>query len=416
MTQFSDSNNTNNTKSSSAGSSNGDEKVLRTAFRARKVDGETCRRVLDEFGLLEHGCKPFADDIFLYLPLVRYPEKEERLAINQRFEYLLDSVAKPSDKTTFAMPYNKDVFFETQKKAPTVYDLLGYSVAYEIIGDIAVLDDKISDESDSLPSELGSNSELSSNSDFSSNSGSVSAKNISAVADAILTAHPAVKTVLLSKGPISGEFRTRDLEFIAGVNKTETIHKEYGCKYKVDLARAYFTPRLSTERHRIVVQIKEEDVVIDMFAGVGPYSILIAKHAKPAQVIANDKNEAAVELLKENIALNKVENVIALNEDALFLAEKYKGAGDHVIMNLPHNAYDFLDTAVSICKSGGVIHYYAMTSDDDLFDGSIALIQEAAEKQSRSIKVLEKRNVRSYAPHQYNICLDVQILNQSSRS
>lgn len=382
----------------------GDGKVLRTAFRARKIDGETCRRVLEELGLLEHGCKPFADDTFLYLPLLKYPEKEERLAINQQFQYLLDSVEKPLDKTTFAMPYVKDIAFTVQKKAPTVFDILGYNVAYEIVGDIAVLDDKFS-EADS-PSNAGSNA---GSNHKSVSSPSDSAADIALIADAILTAHPAVKTVLLSKGPISGEFRTRDLEFIAGVDKTATVHKEYGCKFNVDLARAYFTPRLSTERHRIMIQIKEKDVVIDMFAGVGPYSILIAKNAKPAQVIANDKNEAAVELLKENITLNKVKNVIALNEDALFLAEKYKGAGDHVIMNLPHNACDFLDTAVSVCKRGGVIHYYAMTSDDDLFDGSVALIQDAAEKQGRKIEVLEKRNVRSYAPHQYNICLDVQI-------
>ena len=200
------------------------------------------------------------------------------------------------------------------------------------------------------------------------------------------------------------------MEFIAGIDKTETIHKEYGCQYKVDLKRAYFTPRLSTERDRIAQQIQAGGTVIDMFAGVGPYSILIAKQAKPALIIANDKNEAAAELLKENIVLNKVKNITVLNEDAAALSEFYSRIGDHVIMNLPHNACDFLDTAVSICKIGGIIHYYAMTSDDDLFDGSIEMIRQAAKKQGREIEVLEKRNVRSYAPHQYNICLDVKLV------
>lgn len=284
--------------------------------------------------------------------------------------------------------WSKDVRFKIQKKVPTVYEILGYSVAYEIIGDIAVIDDKISgdEKKDSVP-----------------------AFHVPDIAGAILTAHSAVKTVLLSGGQISGEFRTRPLIFIKGESKTATVHKEYGCKYHIDLARAYFTPRLSTERRRILEQIQDGDFVIDMFAGVGPYSIPIAKYASPSCVIANDKNEDAVSLLRENIVLNKVSNITALNEDALFLSEKYAGAGDHVIMNLPHSAFDFLDTAVAVCKPGGLIHYYAMTFEDDLFDGSVELIKKAAEKQGRSIDVAEKRTVRSYAPHQYNICLDVRV-------
>ncbi|WNY23756.1 hypothetical protein MmiHf6_10710 [Methanimicrococcus hongohii] len=385
-----------------SGSSVDGESVVRFAFRIHKEYGEPVRRILDEAEFLDHSCKPFADDLYLYLPLLCYPEKEERLAIRDNLEPLLKELPRPKGKVEFLSWYVKDISFDIQKKALTVSDILGFSPAYEIIGDIAVLDDKIDDNVNDNTDEITDN-----NDDSNSEK---SAADISEIAGAILTAHPSVKTVLLSLGPISGEFRTRDLKFIAGIDKTETVHKEYGCKYKVDLGRAYFTPRLSTERRRIADQIKSEDTVIDMFAGVGPYSILIAKQSKPAQIIANDKNDAAVELLKENIALNKVKNVTALNEDAAVLSEKYAKTGDHIIMNLPHNACDFLDTAVSICKKGGTIHYYAMTSDDDLFDGSIDLIRNAAKKQGREIEVVEKRSVRSYAPHQYNICLDVKIL------
>ncbi|MDR2943775.1 MAG: class I SAM-dependent methyltransferase family protein [Methanosarcinales archaeon] len=362
------------------------DSAVRDAFRIFKENGEPIRRVLDEFNIVDYDCKPFADDVYLYLPLHRSPDKEECSAIRDRLTSGILCLPRPIDNAEYFGGYVKNLLFQTHKKAPTVSDLLGFSVAYEIIGDIAVLDDKFTDgESDSEISVFD-------------------------VADAVLTAHSAVKTVLLSKGPISGEFRTRDLEFIAGADTKRTVHKEYGCKYKVDLGRAYFTPRLSAERHRIMTQIADGDTVIDMFAGVGPYSILIAKSAKPARVIANDKNDAAVELLKENIALNKVQNIIALNEDALFLSQKYAGAGDHIIMNLPHNACDFLETAVTLCKSGGVIHYYAMTSESDLFESSVERIRDAAKKQGRKIEVFEMKNVRSYAPHQYNICLDVRIV------
>ncbi|MDY0266937.1 MAG: methyltransferase [Methanimicrococcus sp.] len=425
--------------------------VLRNAFRAHKKDGESVRQILDDMDLFDYACKPFSDEVYLFLPLSRAPLKEERLKILNALSPTVSKIPQTSEKTEYFLCFFNDVSFALHKKPPTVSELLGFSPSYEIIGDIAVLDEKNDDvkmgdagnedagnedagnedagnedagnedaENEDAGNEDAENKDSGNEDAENKDSGNEDAGNEDAgkvqspdylkIAEAVLTAHSSVQTVLLSKGPISGEFRTRDLEFIAGVNKTKTVHKEYGCKYNVDLARAYFTPRLSTERHRILNQIESGATVIDMFAGVGPYSILIAKEGNPSLVIANDKNEAAVELLKKNIELNKVRNIIALNEDAAELSDSFAGAADHVLMNLPHNACDFLDTAVSLCNTGGVIHYYAMTSDDDLFDGSVALIQEAAAKQNRSIEVLEKKTVRSYAPHQYNICLDVKIL------
>ena len=376
--------------SSPNSNSSSENTALRAAFRAVKKYGEPCRRILDEFELTDHSCKPFADDVYLNLPLTRFPDSgEQRDILNRLVRHLTlpdASVYSIDSNPNFVSSFEfiENVSFKAQKKALTVSDILGYSPAYEIIGDIALIDDK--------------------------NAESAADEEVLKAANAILKAHPAVQTVLLSVGPISGEFRTRPLKYIAGVEKTTTVHKEYGCKYNVDLARAYFTPRLSTERRRILLQIKDGETVVDMFAGVGPYSIMIAKNASPSRIIANDKNEAAAELLLQNATLNKVSNIKVLNKDAADLAKEYEGVGDHVIMNLPHNAYDFLDTAVSICCKNGIIHYYAMTSEEDLFDGSVELIRAAAEKQGRSIDVLEMKNVRSYAPHQYNICLDVRIL------
>ncbi|WNY25406.1 class I SAM-dependent methyltransferase family protein [Methanolapillus millepedarum] len=362
------------------------------AFRVLKKDGEPCRRLLDELFLLNYSARPFADDVYLYLPLTRRPNGDELSTLFSRLSHLesfalVSSFSQEGNESGFENilleKFVVDAAFSAQEKQPTVFDILGYAVAYEMVGDIAVIDDKSVSEKAS--------------------------ETVSEIAAAILAAHSGIRTVLLSRGPVSGEFRIRDLEFIAGADKTATVHKEYGCIYNIDLARAYFTPRLSTERSRILSQIHADDFVIDMFAGVGPYSVLIAKNAQPKTVIANDKNEAAVSLLVENIAQNKVKNVVPLNLDAVDLAKEYAGTGDHVIMNLPHNACDFLDTAVKLTKAGGIIHYYAMTSDDDLFDGEIEKIRATAEKQRRSIEVIEKRTVRSYAPHQYNICLDVRI-------
>lgn len=324
-----------------------------------KQYGEPNRRALIEMELLDSSKKITSDSDHLFIPIVREPNDAEKGNLVD-VEFLEHE-------------------FEEHEKAPTLEDLLGFVPHYEVIGDIALIE---ADDPDAVR-----------------------------IGEALLKFHPHVNTVLGATSPVVGEFRVREFVLVAGVNKTETIHKEYGCRYIVDLAKAYFTPRLSTERERILSWIKPDDVVVDMFAGVGPYSILIAKKASPKKVVAIDKNPAAVEFLRRNVVLNSVDNVEVVEGDANVEAEmqRFAGIADHVIMNLPHNAYDFLDSAVKLIKTGGMIHYYGITHEDDLFDGSIGLIEAAAKRVGRQIEVMGKRTVRSYAPHQYNVCIEVRV-------
>lgn len=336
--------------------------MKRQCIRVLKKKGEHTRRVLLSFDILDNSLKIGSDETFLYLPLSRGPVPDE-----------LESLPEGSELTDFD--------FELLEKKPVPEDLLGFSPTYEVIGDIALLEDEDLD-----------------------------AKTASKIADALLQTQPNIKSVVKPLTPVIGEFRIREFEVIAGEPRTETVHREYGCRYKVDLSKAYFTPRLSTERSRILSWIKEGDTVIDMFAGVGPYSILLAKSKKPAKVVAIDKNPEAVSYLKENISLNSAKNIEAIEGDAREEAKRFAGTADHVIMNLPHSAYEFLDSAVLLTKQGGIVHYYGITPEDDLFESSIELIRKATEKAGREIEILEKRVVRSYAPHQYNICIEAKIL------
>lgn len=320
------------------------------------------RRILLELEILDNSLKIGADEALLYLPLTREPAPDEMKSFPEGIEF-----------TEFN--------FELQEKKLVPEDLLGFSPAYEVIGDVALLEDPDLDK-----------------------------QTASKIAEALLRTQSNIKTVLKPLTPVIGEFRVREFEVVAGEPRTETIHREYGCRYKVDLARAYFTPRLSTERSRVLSWIKEGDIVVDMFAGVGPYSILIAKSKKPSKVLAIDKNPDAVRYLRENIDINSVKNIEAIEGDAREEAKKFAGIADHVIMNLPHNALEFLDSAVLLTKPGGIIHYYGITPEKDLFESSIELIKEAAEKAGRNIEILEKRVVRSYAPHQYNICIEARII------
>ncbi len=334
----------------------------RQCIKVLKKKGEPVRRMLLELEILDNSVKIAADEIFLYLPLTREPESDELKSFPEEIELI-------------------ECDFELHEKKPVPEDLLGFSPAYEVVGDIALLEDPDLDKQKALR-----------------------------IADALLRTQTNIKTVLRPLTPVIGEFRIREFEIVAGEPKIETIHREYGCRYKVDLSKAYFTPRLSTERSRILSWVREGDTVIDMFAGVGPYSILIAKSKKPSKVIAIDKNPDAVYYLKENITLNSVKNIEAIEGDAREEAKRFAGIADHVIMNLPHSAHEFLDSAVLLTKPGGIIHYYGITPEDDLFESSIELITGATEKAGRKLEVMEKRVVRSYAPHQYNICIETRVI------
>ncbi len=230
------------------------------------------------------------------------------------------------------------------------------------------------------------------------------------IGEALMKVQGNVNTVLNQTSPVSGEFRTRDLEFIAGEDKTETIHKEYGCSFKVDLAKVYFSPRLGHERNRIAQLVSPEEVVTNMFAGVGCYSILIAKHSDPEKVYSIDKNEHSVKYMKENVRINKVgEKVIPIRGDARKVIEEHlQGKADRVLMPLPEFARDFLDSAVQALKQeGGIIHFYDYGEEPDLFDPSFDFVKK--ELSDKIVKLKNKRILRSYAPDLYHIVLDLDI-------
>ncbi|MCQ6962209.1 class I SAM-dependent methyltransferase [Methanolobus chelungpuianus] len=333
--------------------------MKRICIRVLRKKGEPVRRALLEMDLLDNSLRICTDGESLCLPLVREPHENELWEIPGEFEL-------------------SGYDFEPQKEQLKLEDFLGRVPHFEVIGDIALIEDDVPEPEK--------------------------------VAEAIMKVKNNVRTVLAALGPVEGEFRTRRFRKIAGEDKTSTIHREYGCRYYIDLEKAYFTPRLATERSRILAQVREGQTVVDMFAGVGPYSIMIAKKSPDIRVIAVDKNPDAVEFLRRNIELNSVSNVEAIEGDANREAERFSGLADHVIMNLPHNAHEFLDAAMRLCAPEAIIHYYGITPEDDLFGSSLELIGQAAGRAGRIIEVSDTRIVRSYAPHQLNVCIEVKVI------
>lgn len=233
-----------------------------------------------------------------------------------------------------------------------------------------------------------------------------------AIGEALMRVHRHVRVVLNQVGPVSGDFRTRQLEHIAGEHRTLTLHRENGCVFRVDLSRVYFSPRLGTERLRVARLVRPGEVVTNLFAGVGCYSIEIARHSQARRVYSIDLNPAAYELMVENIRLNRVgDRVIPLLGDCRALVRtRLRGLADRVLMPLPELARDFLPTALEALKpTGGVIHFYDFGSDPDPFGPSASFVREFVSAHGFSAEILSCRKVRSYAPRCYHVVLDVRL-------
>jgi len=182
---------------------------------------------------------------------------------------------------------------------------------------------------------------------------------IKIIAEAVMQTHKNIKSVWRQTNPVLGNFRLRGLEFVLGERKTETVRKEHGYIFKVDLEKCYFSPRLSYERMRIARQVQADEVIINMFAGVGCYSIAIAKHSKSKKIFSIDINPVAVRYMQENIKLNKIEEkVVSVQEDAKkVIEENLQNVADRVLMPLPERAYEYLDYALLALKpTRGWIH------------------------------------------------------------
>jgi tRNA (guanine37-N1)-methyltransferase len=232
------------------------------------------------------------------------------------------------------------------------------------------------------------------------------------IADAILTNVKTAKAVFAQVSAVKGDFRVRDLEFIAGENRTITEYKEHGCRFKVDVARTYFSPRLSTERQRIAEMVGDNETIVNMFAGVGTYSVVIAKINKTCKVYSIDSNAAASELDKINAKLNKVQDRITTicGDASGVIKEKLAGQADRVLMPLPERAKEFVDPAVLALKEKGVVHYFAHVKADSKKAALELGMQDAHDAFAKyDHKVLAVRVVREVGPRIYQIVADVSV-------
>jgi tRNA (guanine37-N1)-methyltransferase len=186
-------------------------------------------------------------------------------------------------------------------------------------------------------------------------------QNAEEIANQIMACQKNIKTVLTPTTSITGDFRVRELKYLAGEIKTVTCHKESGCSFKVDVQKCYFSPRLSFEHTRVAKLVEFGETVVNMFAGVGCFSIFIAKTASQTRVYSIDVNPAAFQCMEENVRINEVEESVfpILGDAKDIINSKLHGVADRVLMPLPEIALEYLPCALSTLKqTGGWIHYY----------------------------------------------------------
>lgn len=347
-------------------------------IKIKKIQGQEALILTKKLGILRKQLAIQKNGNYLYLPINRHPEKEELLKLGREF----------SDFQISKRVFSKKK--RPRKIAQALHDQLPPDLraalprALDLIGDIAIIE---------IPVELKVHEKL--------------------IGEAILATHKNVRTVLAKIGPIRGTYRLRRFEIIAGEHRTSTLHKEYGCKYKVDVRKAYFSPRLSHEHNRIASLIGKDETVVDLFAGVGPFSILIAKRNVDTRVYAVDINPDAIDLLKKNIRLNRVENRVfpLLGDVKDVFGKRLLGVADRVIMNLPERAIEFVDIACEIIKpEGGIVHFYGFIRLPDSLENLQLRFSEAVKKAGRTIgDFLSQKTIRATAPYEWQIVLDVKI-------
>jgi tRNA (guanine37-N1)-methyltransferase len=230
-----------------------------------------------------------------------------------------------------------------------------------------------------------------------------------AVGKAILESMKNVKAVFDQEGGLEGDFRLRKLRHVAGREGTLTLHKENQLRFLVDVEKTYFSPRLSTERLRIADLTQPDETVLNMFAGVGPYSNTISKRKKVV-VYSNELNEAAYELHVRNNVMNKVDGLTRMyNADGAKLPQILQGARfDRILMPHPSQSNRFLAVALSMAKEGGWIHYYRHVSAYDLGEAAKVLDEELDGILDGKASY-KSRRVREIGPRYIELVADIQV-------
>ncbi|MDO8339064.1 MAG: class I SAM-dependent methyltransferase family protein [Candidatus Burarchaeum sp.] len=334
-----------------------------------KKNAERARQLLIAQDALDSARKPTSDSKFVYFP------------IKNKLDIGLGKLVSKKLKPRKFKPHSLEEAMKGKIPAAKIHLL---PRAFDMIGDVAIIE---------IPRPLATNAKL--------------------MGKSLLAIHPNLKSVYAKGGKRTGKYRTRKLVHLAGEKRTTTIHKENGCDFELDIAKAYFSPRLAHERQIIANAAKPGEKILALFAGVGPFPIVLAKHQPSVQIAAIELNPQAAKYLANNIRRNSMGGIIEpIKGDAHAVVRKrFKKWADRILMPYPNAAHQFLSDAFYAAKPGCAVHFYCFAREERAFAEAEAIVQKAAAKARRKIEILGKRTVLPYAPRVVQVAIDFCVLS-----
>lgn len=234
------------------------------------------------------------------------------------------------------------------------------------------------------------------------------------IAQACLELLPYIKSVYINLGKVKGEFRQPErIEFLVGVNNPIIEHKEHGVIYRFDFTKIMFSKGNLKERRLLATFVKENEIIVDMFAGIGYFSLPIALHSNVEKIYSIELNPLSYKFLVENIKLNHMEEKItAINGDCKIEVVNLSNSGvkaDRVIMGIFPAPKDFIKEALILSKDGGTMYHYEGVADKEEFMDLFRDFEEIAGKVGYHCELKSKRFVKSYGPNLYHVVLDILV-------
>jgi tRNA (guanine37-N1)-methyltransferase len=229
-----------------------------------------------------------------------------------------------------------------------------------------------------------------------------------------LLENKSIKTVLEKTNKVSGRLRTIKTKYLAGEKTKIASYKENGCMFKFDVETCYFSPRLANERLKVAKMVKKGESVLVMFAGVAPFSIILAKTAKPERIVSIELGRECCKYAEENIVRNKVENIVRVVQGdvkrIIPKLEKQKEKFDFIVMPRPNLKDSFLKQALGVSKKGTRIVYYGFSAEEKKDDMIKSLLKEAR-KFKRKIKIIKNLEAGDIAPYEHRYRVEMIVEN-----
>jgi tRNA (guanine37-N1)-methyltransferase len=329
----------------------------------------TARSLLMKMNLLESSRSVQHSRSYVYFPIKAWDAKAKKLSEKLHADVVSKKEPNSKEKADFKRELERILAPDEQQKLSRGYDQLG---------DIAIIEFAGSRAKGRRIGEL------------------------------LMEANKSIKTVLAKAGAVSGKYRIRKVEHLAGKRSFIANYRENNCTFRFDVRRVFFSNRLSYERSRIIGLVRDGENVLVMFAGAGPFAIEIAKARPKTNIIAVEMNRFGYNYMKENVKLNKTANVKPVLGDMKKLSGKYGNFADRIIMPLPKSSIEFLDDAYKVAKRSAIVHLYVFAETDGI-DRIHERIAAHAKKCHYRVKFSNERIVRPYSSSESEFVLDYEI-------